>query len=183
MKQQTQKSHQKVWVGIIALIVLLLAGAALLTYRTVHHRHALIAAKAAQSNPATYNKPLHSNDTPNKTNPNNTPTQAQEDSNTATANSSAITGVINFAAVTGSNLTIRATINQSLSSGTCTLTLTRASDSKSITQTANVVANPSSTTCAGFDVPTDQLGSGSWAINLRVNNDGKTGTITGKVQI
>jgi hypothetical protein len=183
MKQNIRKTNQKTWFGIAALTLLMIAAAALLTYRIVHHRHVIAAAKTAQSDSATYSKPLQSNDTPNKTNPNGTPTQVEENSAVDTASGSDITGVINFASVVGSNVTIRATINQSLSDGTCTLKLTRGSDGKSVTRTASIVTNPSSTTCAGFDIPTDELGSGNWAISLRVSSGQKAGTITGNVQI
>jgi len=161
--------------AILVLIILIAPGAFLLSKA---HKDAPVV-----DGGSIYDKPLTNNDSPNKTNPNNTPTQTQEDSNNTNAADPDITGVINFSSIVDNKLTIRVTIGQSLSDGTCLLTLTRASDGKNVTETANIVLNPSSTTCAGFDIPTYELGSGSWAISIKINSDGKSGEITGNVSI
>ena len=62
------------------------------------------------------------------------------------------------------------------SSGTCNLTVTNGSKSNS--QTATVVYQPEYATCAGFSVPTSQLGTGTWNINLKVDSNGATTTKT-----
>lgn len=174
-KKRNRPSHHK-FLFVFVVLGLILAGFVALKYL---HK--------SDSNPtgtSIYDKPLTNNDKPNKTNPNGTPTQAEENSSAASSSSDGkITGVINFASATDDSLAIRTTINNSLTDGTCSLTLTRASDGKTVTKTANVVANPASATCAGFDIPTNQLGAGSWTISIEVDSGGQSGVITGSVSI
>ena len=96
-------------------------------------------------------------------------------------NSGGLTGVITAKSVMGDNLVIRNTIDQLVGSGTCTLTLT--SGSRTVTKTAEIVQNPSSSTCAGFDVPVAELGKGSWNIEIKVSSGDKNMTIKETVNI
>lgn len=107
-------------------------------------------------------------------------TQYQGDS---VSNNPNLTGIINYKSVVGDNLVIRVTIDQVLSSGSCALTLTDASKTKSVTRTADISQNPSSSTCQGFDVPISELKSGEWSMIVKVNGNNKTGDITGKITI
>lgn len=100
------------------------------------------------------------------TNPNTTPS---------------LTGFISYNSVVDGNLVVRLTIDQALTSGTCKLTLTKGGSS--ITKTSSIIANPSSSTCSGFDVPTSELSSGAWTIQIILTSADKTGTITGEVTI
>lgn len=95
--------------------------------------------------------------------------------------SASITGSINYKAVVDSALTLRITIDQALSGGTCTLTLS--SNGKTVTKTAPVAANPSSATCEGFSVPISELGNGQWDININVTSGDRSGTLKGTVTI
>jgi cytoskeletal protein RodZ len=58
------------------------------------------------------------------------------------------------------------------SDGTCTLNISNGS--KSATQDAPVMFQAEYSTCAGFSVPVDQLGSGAWTVKLSVTSGGKT---------
>lgn len=51
--------------------------------------------------------------------------------------------------------------------GTCTLTITNGA--ASYTQTADIIYQPDFSSCAGFSVPKEKLGSGEWTIKLSVN--------------
>ena len=95
--------------------------------------------------------------------------------------SQTLTGVINYAGVTNGTLMIRTTINQTLSSGTCQLTLSNGS--KTVTRSSNIAQNPSSSTCEGFDLPTSELGSGNWTITITVTSGDRTGELKGNVTI
>ena len=95
--------------------------------------------------------------------------------------SASLTGAINYKSVSGGNLVIRTTINQLLTSGTCTLTLTNGS--KTVTRSTNIAQNPSSSTCQGFDVPTSELGSGTWSISIAIASGDKTGTLSDNVSL
>ncbi len=92
-----------------------------------------------------------------------------------------IWGVINYSQVINNTLSIRVTIDQHLSSGNCTLRLSKGSTT--VTQQAEIVTNPSSSTCKGFDIPVSQLEKGEWNIDVNVTADNKSGTITGTVSL
>lgn len=96
-------------------------------------------------------------------------------------NAQSLTGVITYSAVAGDKLVIRTSINQSLNSGICELTLSQGV--KIITKTAEIAINPSSSTCQGFDVPVSELGSGKWSVSIKVNGDGRTGILSGNASI
>lgn len=96
-------------------------------------------------------------------------------------NSESLTGVVSHKSVTGSNLIIRTTINQTLSSGECKLTLVNGQ--KTITRTSDIAQNPSSSSCEGFDVPTSELGNGTWSISITITSGDRTGTIIDNVSL
>lgn len=93
-----------------------------------------------------------------------------------------LTGFISYSSVVDGTLMIRVTIDQAVNTGTCTLTLTKAGV-ESVTKSSTMVANPSSSTCSGFDIPTSQLSNGAWAIKVTLTSESKTGTITGETTI
>lgn len=95
--------------------------------------------------------------------------------------SKSLTGVINFKSVIDGTLTIRNTINQALSSGTCDLTMTNGS--KTVTKNSGITQNPSSSSCEGFDIPVSELASGSWKVSIVVTSGDRTGTIIDEVTI
>lgn len=88
-----------------------------------------------------------------------------------------ITGYISYSAVNQDHLSIRLTINQFLTSGTCNLTMT--SGSSTVTKSAEVIGNASTATCQGFDIPLSELPSDNWNISIKITSGDKTGTITG----
>lgn len=89
-----------------------------------------------------------------------------------------ITGFINYTAIDGDHLSIRLTLNQYLTSGTCTLKMSLGD--LTIEQSAPIFADPSTSSCQGFDVPlSDLTASGTWQISVKVSADNKTGTIIG----
>lgn len=88
-----------------------------------------------------------------------------------------ITGYISYSAVNYDHYTIRLTLNQYLTSGTCELTMK--SGNNTVTKTAEVINSASTSTCQGFDIPLSELPSGDWSVKIKVAADNKTGTITG----
>lgn len=105
-----------------------------------------------------------------------TPQYSSDDAN----NSPSLTGAINFKSVVDGNLMIRTTIDQMVS-GTCQLKLTNGQ--RVVTKESAIAQNPSSSTCEGFNVPTNELGSGNWQIEIQTSGDGKTGTLKDSVTI
>lgn len=80
----------------------------------------------------------------------------------------------------GDTLRVRAIIQQVVT-GTCTLKLTKGSDT--VTKTAPTYPNASATTCKGFDVPTSELSGGKWDITLSATAGKATGAATTSVNI
>jgi hypothetical protein len=68
------------------------------------------------------------------------------------------------------------------SSGTCTLTLSK-QGSITISQTVDVQALPSSSTCKGFDIPTSELSSGDWQANVAFSNPPYSGSTTQSIKV
>lgn len=58
------------------------------------------------------------------------------------------------------------------SAGTCELSIRNSS--KNYTKSAPIIYQETYSICAGFSVPTDQLGSGNWEITLRVTPTGSS---------
>ncbi len=92
-----------------------------------------------------------------------------------------LTGVINYQQIIDQTLRVRITIDQELSSGVCRLTISK--DDKSIVKRANVVANPSSSTCQGFDVSLSELESGQWQIEIVIESDEKMLTLKSSQEV
>jgi len=62
------------------------------------------------------------------------------------------------------------------SDGSCVLTITNSG--KTASQSADVIYQAEESICAGFSVPIDQLGSGTWTLKLSVTSDGLTNNKT-----
>ena len=94
-----------------------------------------------------------------------------------------LTGTITYSAKTADKYRIRVNIDQFLKlPGTCMLSVI--SDGKVVyTDYVNIVSNPSSGSCDGFDIPLTKLSPGEYNIKIEVNANQKTGIIEGKVTI
>ncbi len=93
-----------------------------------------------------------------------------------------LTGVITYAGVNGGILMVRVNIDQYLANGKCRLELSR--DSKVLYgEEVDIVDSAATATCKGFNVATDGLGNGKTNISVIVTTDGKTGTISGEVNL
>lgn len=92
-----------------------------------------------------------------------------------------ITGVVTYTGVLNGKLIIRLNLDQYLSSGNCTLTLNFGE--KSVIKTAKIIDSASTSTCEGFDIPTSELGSGTWQYSVEIKADGKAGKLNGEVNI
>ena len=101
--------------------------------------------------------------------------------------SDTLTGNISGISVAGNNLSIRVTINQYITDpdGRCELTLTAPSGA-TYDYWSDLIQNPQSTSCYGWDIPVSELGgnvSGHWSAKVVVNGDGRTGTFTQEVDL
>ena len=91
-----------------------------------------------------------------------------------------LTGVITYTNVANGVLTIRVNIDQYISSGSCELILVRGG-AEIYSETVQMIDSASTSTCKGFDVSTDGLGSGSTSIIINLSGDNKNGVISGEV--
>lgn len=81
----------------------------------------------------------------------------------------------------GSLLQIRTLIEAVTSQGTCDLTLTMGT--ATVTKSVAVQPLASSSTCQGFDIPTNELSPGTWTATVILNNTTLTGQATTTVVI
>ncbi|QQS17665.1 hypothetical protein IPL44_01315 [Candidatus Saccharibacteria bacterium] len=181
MRIQQKKSPKKALL-IAGIAVLILGGGVYAYYATRPSDDKRSAETSNNDTPKT-------NDETDKTNDKTTPTTLGEDGKDTPKQyegdspntSNSLTGVINYKSVVDGNLTLRVTIDQSLTSGTCSLKLTSAG--KTVTRSASIITNPSSSTCEGFSVPVSELSSGQWAIEITVTSGNRTGTFKDRVTI
>lgn len=82
----------------------------------------------------------------------------------------------------GSTLQTRVLIHELLGSGTCTLTLTKQGQD-SITATSTTQALPSSSTCQGFNTPTDNLEKGIWKVTVSVSSHNRSGSVEKDIEV
>lgn len=94
-----------------------------------------------------------------------------------------LTGTITYSAKSANFYRIRVNIDQFLKlPGSCKLTILSAGKVVYI-DSVNVVSNPSSGSCEGFDIPLTKLSAGEYDIKIEINANQKTGIIEGKATI
>lgn len=194
MKIKNQKSKTKKVIVLLAVIVVAALGYFSYAYATQNAWPFQKEAKTqdttqpAEDTPAISEEPATvPEDDENTTKPdekvNKAPVQSSPpDDGDTSSDTNTLSGVITSRSVQDGALVIRTTINGVLS-GSCQLTLTRTSDGKKLSRSAEIVQNPSSSSCKGFDVPTSQLGSGTWNISIKVKSGSKSGTLTERVAL
>lgn len=115
------------------------------------------------------------------------PTDKTPKQNTVPANDSpspsSLTGTVNYAAVVDGTLSIRTTFTQAVDSGSCHLVLKHRASGTTVTRMSDIVANPSSSTCNGFDIPASSLKSGMWDITVHISSGDMNGKLTHEVRV
>jgi len=122
---------------------------------------------------------------PNPNTPDKTPTQYDKANSDDSKSSSSpeLNAVINYKKVTNGALSLRVTIDKRLDTGSCELVATRQSDAKRVSKVADIVPNPSSSSCEGFDVPASELGTGTWSLKVTITSGELKSTLTESVAI
>ena len=189
--QVTKKKNHKKRIIISLVILLLVSTGVVVTYALLRNQPKDTDTKSSSNSKSISKKTdTAKHDSKNDSEPVDTPAVVEkekekdhptsyEGSNPNTSNS--LTGFINYKAVVGNALSLRVTIDQSISSGVCALTLS--SNDRTVTKTVPVVQNPSSATCEGFSIPVSELGSGKWDISLTITSDDRAGTFKDSVTI
>jgi hypothetical protein len=93
-----------------------------------------------------------------------------------------LTGVVTYAGVVEDELVIRINIDQYLYEGDCSLELSR-SGIVVYNARAMITATATTATCEGFNIPVNEIGNGEIMITIKVDAGGKTGIISGGVEI
>lgn len=83
---------------------------------------------------------------------------------------------------TGETLVVRIIIQTVTSSGICTLDM-KGPNGKTFSQSANVQALSSSSTCQGFNIPINSLSSGPWTITVSFSNESTIASTSKEVTI
>ena len=92
-----------------------------------------------------------------------------------------ITGAITTSRVSGEKFILRLSIDQFLTTGTCSLKMT--SGDLVYSTSAPIIADASTSTCEGFDIPISALSSGRWVYVVDFTSETKTGSITGEITL
>lgn len=168
-------------VAIVLILLIVVVAVAIIIYV---NRPSITDSEPDQS-PTGTNEPLGtqsgqapSSTTPDSPNPKPTPYEG-DDPNTLNE----LTGSIPYQHVAGNTLTISAMIDQYLTNdGVCELTLT---GNQGYSYTTSVVATADVTTsvCEPFQVDLTNFPSDTYQIKIQVTGDGKTGIISGEVQL
>lgn len=93
-----------------------------------------------------------------------------------------LTGVVTYAGATDSSIIIRVNIDQYVDGGTCQLSLMQDGDI-AFTTSANLIADVSTSTCEGFNLSRSVVGSGNFAISIKLSSGDKTGVINGELNL
>ena len=93
-----------------------------------------------------------------------------------------LSGVVTYAGVNGGMFMIRVNIDQYLETGECSLKLLRG-DTTIYSSIVEVNGGPSTASCAGFDVPVNEIGEGMVKINIDLSSDGRSGLIVGEANL
>ena len=97
-------------------------------------------------------------------------------------NAQDLSGVVTYAGVNNGVLMIRVNIDQYLDSGKCELTLTRGG-ATIYSSIASIIGSASTSTCEGFDVAVGELGGGNVEIIIKLESNGRVGSIHGEASI
>lgn len=93
-----------------------------------------------------------------------------------------LSGAVTYAGVNNGILMIGVNIDQFLNEGSCELNLVRG-ENVIYAGKANIMADVSTSSCDGFNIPVSGLGNGATEIIIKLSSGGKTGTIKGEVNI
>ena len=187
MKIIQKKNHKKSSIFVAVVLIILVAGIAAAAYYFMFNKDTSTdttkeVSSKTDKKPSESKKPVDDSDSSqnvveHEKEKDTQPPYEGDDAN----NSASLTGVVTYKSVVDGKLLIRTTINQILDSGTCELTLSNGQ--KTVTRNSGIAPNPSSSTCEGFDIPTSELGSGTWKIEIKISGDDKTGTLTDSVNL
>lgn len=150
-----EKRRKKIILPIIIIAALLVAAA---VWGTVFHWYPLNYRATPEASPGASQTPANA--------PNQTKASTPDDSYQPPADNSGIT----ITARTSGDSVVITTELKGYSDGQCSVNITKGT--QHLSQTAEVVYARDYSTCAGFSVPIESLGAGTWGISLSVSSGG-----------
>ncbi|MBQ8985527.1 hypothetical protein IJ076_03250, partial [Candidatus Saccharibacteria bacterium] len=93
-----------------------------------------------------------------------------------------LTGLVTYAGVSGEKLIVRLNIDQFLSTGSCSLTISK-DDNVYFSQSSAIIESVTTSTCDGFEIPVSNFPSGNLRIVVLLESGGKSGKIEGEVRL
>lgn len=180
--RKVRKRHNCITIFIICILVAIVGFCVFLLIQS-HHDNESRPIESSGDNQATTSEPATTQEKPaSATTSRETekPSVSQYDGQDANTYDE-LSGFINYAGVIENNLSIRATISQTVS-GSCEMTLTNNAGGK-LNFVSEIDNGPSASFCMQ-DIPVAQLsGEHNWKISIVVRGNDKTGTIAGEVSI
>lgn len=104
----------------------------------------------------------------------------EADDDKSTTNKRSVSVGVSFADIYNSNLEVRAFTNGIVEAGTCTITVTKGSET--ITKTSGAFIDASSTQCEPVFIPKSELETGAWSVTVKYSSASAEG-ISEKVEV
>lgn len=184
---QTTKKSKKTWRGILVVLAVL----ALLSIIGIgmkkagwfgSHTTPTQPTPAINYNPPTSEEKSAGDATKNSNTPSQSSTSTTPQTQPTPGSKTTVPVTITATNVSSSLFQIRALIESTTSTGTCTLSM-QGPNGKTYSATAGIQVGPNSATCQGFDVPTSSLSSGNWQATITFTSDTQTGSASKAVAI
>lgn len=199
--QIRHKNNKKIIIIVIVLVAILIGGS--ITFALVHgHNSGRKSTPTKSGTVKTANKTADKSDgasqtdddatetsesaatTGDPTNGGHTPIQYEGQGNNAVADNQ-LTGWVNTLSINNDTMMVRVTFEQLIKGDAkCSLTLTGPAG-QTYTDTADIVNDPQSSSCYGWDIPVSKLGqtSGHWKATISVSGGDRSGTVTGEANL
>lgn len=175
-----QKKNKK-WISWLIILILFVAAAAVAYLVWDNYFRDKDDNRQKEETPTSVveNKPVETTETTEITEKPKVVQYDGDDPNTAEQ----LSGAITHAEVSGETLIIRVNINQYLEGGECTLQLLDSNDTVIYSDLASIMENAATSTCEGFDVPVNEIGSGMMRIKVVLRAGEKNGEIYREVDV
>lgn len=171
-------SNKRIYIFIALAVFLIAAAVAAYTYVQSNQSSQRTAENSKQSDDINYEKPAPEQIETG----NDKKTETIEKDTASPQPTSSLNISITASQQNGDVFQIRTLIDNAIANGTCQIDLTQGS--KKVTRTAPLQALASSSTCQGFDIPTSDLGVGTWNFTLSATTaDGKKGESSRAIEV
>lgn len=178
MVMKINKPNKKLSLPLIIIAILLFVGVAAVGayyYSTSKNT------EPAESSGINYNPPTEQEIESSQDGKKNSAEQEPEPTQNNSTNKKTVNVGISYSDVYGENLEIRAFTNSTIEGdGTCTATVTK--NGATITKKTEAFIDASSTQCKPIYIPSSELESGTWKINVKFSSSDAEGT-SGDVEV